>query len=186
FTHNLEAYFAPSFHPMADGIALQGLELILDNLPKVYKDGNDLDARAKMLMAATMGATAFQKGLGMIHSMAHPLSSECGLHHGLANAVLLPTVIEFLEKSNLKTEQRKRIENVRKLFQERGMAKGTLAQSCQDFFSSLGIKFGLSNHGVKKDQLEKLTHKAILDPCHGNNMIPVVEKDFAAAFEKAF
>lgn len=186
FTHNLEAYLAPGFHPMADGIALQGIELILDNLPKVYKNGGDLDARGKMLMAATMGATAFQKGLGMIHSMAHPLSSECGLHHGLANALLLPTCIEFLESAELKTDQRKRIDNVQKLFADRGVAKATLAESCRSFFEGLGIKFGLSNHGVKKDQLSKLTQKAILDPCHSNNMIKVTQKDFESAFTKAF
>ncbi len=186
FTHNLEAYFAKGFHPMADGIALQGLELVLDNLPKAYKDGNDLDARGKMLMAATMGATAFQKGLGMIHSMAHPLSSECGLHHGLANALALPACIEILEKSELNADQKKRISNVQKLFADRGLAKETLAQSCVSFFSGLGIKLGLSNHGVSRDQLGKLTKKAILDPCHGNNMIPVTEKDFENAFAKAF
>jgi 4-hydroxybutyrate dehydrogenase len=186
FTHNLEAYFAPAFHPMADGIALQGLELILDYLPKVYKNGQDLEARGKMLMAATMGATAFQKGLGMIHSMAHPLSSECGLHHGLANALALPACIEFLEKADLNADQRKRIETVQKLFKDRGLAKATLAQSCHDFFGSLGIKFGLSNHGVKKEQLKTLSKKAILDPCHSNNMIPVKEKDFEQAFEKSF
>jgi 4-hydroxybutyrate dehydrogenase len=186
FTHNLEAYFAPAFHPMADGIALQGIELILDNLPKVYKNGQDLEARGKMLMAATMGATAFQKGLGMIHSMAHPLSSECGLHHGLANALALPVCVEFLEKSNLNADQKKRIETVQKLFRDRGLAKATLAESCKDFFTSLGIKFGLSNHGVKKEQLKVLSHKAILDPCHSNNMIPVTEKDFEQVFERTF
>ncbi len=186
FTHNLEAYFAKGFHPMADGIALQGLELVLDNLPKAYKNGNDLDARGKMLMAATMGATAFQKGLGMIHSMAHPLSSECGLHHGLANALALPACVEILEKSELNADQKKRIGNVQKLFADRGLAKENLAQSCNSFFSSLGIKLGLSNHGVSRDQLAKLTKKAILDPCHGNNMIPVTEKDFENAFAKAF
>lgn len=186
FTHNLEAYFAPGFHPMADGIALQGLELILDNLPKVYKDGSDLEARGRMLMAATMGATAFQKGLGMIHSMAHPLSSECGLHHGLANALSLPACVEFLEKSNLNPDQRKRMDKVQKIFAERGLAKASLAESCRHFFSNLGIEFGLSQHGVTQDQLGRLSHKAILDPCHSNNMIPVTEKDFENIFAKAF
>lgn len=186
FTHNLEAYFAPAFHPMADGIALQGMELILDNLPLVYQSGDNLEARGKMLMAATMGAAAFQKGLGMIHSMAHPLSSECGLHHGLANAVVLPTCIEFIEKSDLNKAQRGRLEKVQQLFRDRGLAKATLAETCQSFFSQLGLKFGLAHHGVKREQLAKLSHKAFLDPCHGNNMIPVTEKDFAVVFERAF
>jgi alcohol dehydrogenase class IV len=186
FTHNLEAFLAPGFHPMADGIALQGLELILDNLPLVLKNGEDLEARGRMLMAATMGAAAFQKGLGMIHSMAHPLSSECGLHHGLANALALPSCIEFIEKASLNPDQRKRIAKVQQLFNERGLVKDTLAQSCRSFFSALGLEFGLSHHGVQKDQLAKLSRKAFLDPCHSNNIIPVTENDFAAVFEKAF
>lgn len=186
FTHNLEAYLAPGFHPMADGIALQGLELILDNLPLVVANGENLEARGRMLMAATMGAAAFQKGLGMIHSMAHPLSSECGLHHGLANALALPFCIEFIEKSDLSSEQRKRLFKVQQLFAERGLAKESLSASCKSFFAGLGLEFGLGRHGVKKEQLQKLTHKAFLDPCHGNNIIPVTEKDFGVVFEKAF
>lgn len=186
FTHCLEAYFAPGFHPMADGIALQGIELILDNLPVVYKNPGDLEARGKMLMAASMGATAFQKGLGMIHSMAHPLSSECGLHHGLANALSLPACVDFLEKSDLNKNQRKQIEIVRELFQQRGLVGKTLSEICREFFKSLGVQFGLSNHGVKKEDLPKLSHKAILDPCHANNMIKVTEKDFERTFAQAF
>jgi alcohol dehydrogenase class IV len=186
FTHNLEAYLAPGFHPMADGIALQGLELILDNLPIVFKNGKDLDARGKMLMASSMGATAFQKGLGMMHSMAHPLSSECGLHHGLANALVLPTCLEFIERSNLTESQRTRLKKVQNLFAERGLAKETLSQSCHSFFTTLGIQFGLKNHGVKKDQIEILSHKAYLDPCHGSNIIPVTEKNFQETFEQAY
>jgi alcohol dehydrogenase class IV len=138
-----------------------------------------------MLMAASMGAAAFQKGLGMIHSMAHPLSSECGLHHGLANALALPTCIEFLEKSNLKPEQRQRLENVLTLFRARNLAKENLSTSCKDFFAKLGLQFGLANHGVKKENIETLSHKAFLDPCHGSNMIPVTEADFRNCFNKA-
>lgn len=186
FTHNLEAYLAPGFHPMADGIALQGVELILENLPLVYKSGDDLEARGKMLMAATMGAAAFQKGLGMIHSMAHPLSSECGLHHGLANAVVLPTCIEFIEKSDLNKAQRNRLDKIQQLFHERGIAAESLSQSCRKFFSALGLQFGLARHGVKREQLAKLSKKAFLDPCHANNIIAVTEKDFATVFERAF
>ena len=81
FTHCLEAYLVDSFHPMADAIAIEGMKLIISNLPKVIDKPNNLDARGQMLLAATMGATAFQKGLGMIHSMAHPLSAEFDIHH---------------------------------------------------------------------------------------------------------
>ncbi|MDP6569683.1 MAG: iron-containing alcohol dehydrogenase, partial [Candidatus Marinimicrobia bacterium] len=100
FTHCLEAYLVDSFHPMADAIAVSGMKLIFENLPQVIQDPENLDARGKMLLAATMGATAFQKGLGMIHSMAHPLSAKHGLHHGLANALLIPSSLEFtIQKS---------------------------------------------------------------------------------------
>ncbi|MEO7777525.1 MAG: iron-containing alcohol dehydrogenase, partial [Fibrobacteria bacterium] len=89
FTHCLEAYLVDAFHPMADGIALEGLRLILRHLPVAYSDGGNLASRGAMQMAAAMGATAFQKGLGMIHSLAHPLSARYNTHHGLANALLL-------------------------------------------------------------------------------------------------
>jgi len=185
FTHNLEAYLAPGFHPMADGIALQGIELILDNLPLVYHDGANLEARGKMLMAASMGATAFQKGLGMIHSMAHPLSSECGLHHGLANALALPACLEFLERADLSQEQRGRLTKIQEIFKTRGLAKSSLSESCISFFTGLGLKLGLANYGVKKEQIEKLSYKAFLDPCHSNNLIPVTENDFKNVFARS-
>jgi alcohol dehydrogenase class IV len=186
FTHCLEAYFSPGFHPLADGIALEGMRLVLKNLPIAVKDGQNLEARGEMLIAASMGATAFQKGLGMIHSVAHPLSSECGLHHGLANALMLPKCVEFLEKSDLNADQRERITRVQNLFSERGLAKATLSASCLEFFKSLGIQFGLKNHGVRADQIEKLSDKAIKDGCHQTNMIPVTRAQLKSAFEASF
>ncbi len=94
-THCLEAYVAKGDHPMADGIALEGLRLVAQYLERAVSHGDDLEARGAMMKAAMMGAVAFQKGLGACHSLAHPLSSECGLHHGLANALCLPAVVEF-------------------------------------------------------------------------------------------
>ena len=187
FTHCLEAYFAPGFHPMADGIAFEGMRLVLQNLTQVYKKGEDYEARGKMLMAASMGATAFQKGLGMIHAIAHPLSSECGLHHGLANALMLPYCVEFLENKDLNADQRGRIKKVKDLFHECGLiTKETLAQTCKVYFESLGIKFGLRHHNVRDDQFEILGYKAFLDVSHQTNMIPVSEADLKAVIEKAF
>ncbi len=185
FTHNLEAYFAPGFHPMADGIAIEGMKLVLENLEITYKDGKNLEARAKMLMASSMGATAFQKGLGMIHSIAHPLSSECGLHHGLANALVLPYCVRFLEKSQLTPKQQERIANVLELFKAKGIAKDNLADTCKAYFESLGVKFGLENHGVRTDQIEILAEKSILDGCHQTNMIPVKIEDFKSIISEA-
>ena len=95
FTHNVEAYLAKGYHPMCDAIALAGAKLVWDNLPRVIDHPHDLEARSNMMMAAIMGAVAFQKGLGAVHSLAHPLSTECGMHHGTTNAILLPTVLEY-------------------------------------------------------------------------------------------
>ncbi len=185
-THNLEAFMAPGFHPMADGIALEGLRIVLSELPKVYKDGANVQARAKMLIAATMGATAFQKGLGMIHSMAHPLSTECGMHHGLANALCLPGCIEFIESSQLNSGQLKQIQRVKYIFNEYGYNQDTLALQCSSFFKSLGLQFGLKNHGVSEDQLGPLSQKAFKDPCHQTNMVPVTEEQFLKTFKRVF
>jgi alcohol dehydrogenase class IV len=93
--HCLEAYCAPGYHPMADGIALEGMRLAFENLPKVFANGNDLTARAHMMSAAAMGATAFQKGLGAIHSLSHPIGALYDTHHGMTNAVFMPYVLAF-------------------------------------------------------------------------------------------
>src|SRR5690606_926684 len=94
-THNIEAYCAKRDHPLADAIALEGIELIANNLAQAYEDGKKLEARGAMLKASMMGAVAFQKGLGACHALAHPLGAQLGLHHGLANALCLPAVLDF-------------------------------------------------------------------------------------------
>ena len=97
--HNLEAFCAPGFHPMADGIAIEGMRLIKKSLLKAVKNGSDLDARSDLLAAASMGSTAFQKGLGAIHSLSHPLNAQFNLHHGLSNAIFMPYVLSFNKKN---------------------------------------------------------------------------------------
>src|ERR1051325_8391032 len=94
-THCIESFTSPEFHPLCEGIALEGIHLTVDALPRACRDGRDLDARGRMLVAAAMGAIAFQKDLGATHSLAHPLSTLCGMHHGTANAVCLPHVMQF-------------------------------------------------------------------------------------------
>src|SRR5207249_11239410 len=94
-THCIESFTSPVFHPLCDGIALEGIHLSANALPRAFSDGADLDARGKMLVAAAMGAVAFQKDLGATHSLAHPLSTLCGLHHGTANALCLAAVMQF-------------------------------------------------------------------------------------------
>jgi alcohol dehydrogenase class IV len=91
--HCLEAYCAPGFHPMADGIAVEGVRLVFENLPKAFANGKDITARANMMAAAAMGATAFQKGLGAIHSLSHPIGGLYDTHHGMTNAVFMPYVL---------------------------------------------------------------------------------------------
>jgi alcohol dehydrogenase class IV len=185
FTHSLEAYFAPDFHPMADGIALEGMALVLDWLPAAVKDGGNLLARERMLLAAAMGATAFQKGLGMIHSLAHPLSTQFEMHHGLANALMLPFGVRFLEDADLTDEQTDRIARVQTMFEGREMAGVSLSESCERFVSDLGIELGLSNHGVAEKDLDGLAEEAVSDPCHPFNMIPVTQDDLLAVYRTA-
>ena len=184
FVHCLEAYLAPGFHPMADGIAYEGMALILEHLPRAVANGHDLEARGAMQMAASMGATAFQKGLGMIHSLAHPLSSECGLHHGLANALLLPFGIAFIEQSELNADQRRRINKIRQLFS--ASTENTLADLCRTFITQLNLELGLKQQGVNQRQLMLLSQKAYLDPCHHTNMFPVTEADLLQVYTQAY
>lgn len=185
FVHCLEAYFVNMFHPMADGIALQGIELIAKWLPEACRDGNNLEAREKMQIAASMGAVAFQKGLGMVHSMAHPLSSMYGLHHGLANALLLPESILFIEQSKLSPEQMGKIQKVRAIFAECGLARGSLSESCRVFCETVGIQLGLAKNKVPADGVQALSAEAFKDPCHGSNIIPVKQDDFLKVLKAA-
>lgn len=184
-THSLEAYFAPGLHPMADGIALEGIGLVLDWLPLAVRNGENLEARERMLLAATMGAVAFQKGLGMIHSLAHPLSTRYGMHHGLANALLLPYGVRFLEQADLSGERKSRIARVRSMFTERGSDSGALSESCKNFVESVGIRLGLLAHDVPEDDLEGLSDEAFGDPCHAYNMVPVTREDLLSTYRAA-
>ncbi len=173
-THCLEAYLSKGCHPMADGIALAGLELCRDHLVRATKRGDDLDARGGMMQAAMMGAVAFQKGLGACHSLAHPLSSEKDLHHGLANALCLPAVVEF----NASTVP-ERVERVRQLLCP---SASTLAEGLRALRAELGLPAGLAAVGVTEADLPKLAAKAIQDGCHASNPRACTEADLAALY----
>jgi alcohol dehydrogenase class IV len=181
----MEAYFAPGFHPMADGIALQGMELVLDWLPEAVNDGHNLDARERMLIAASMGAMAFQKGLGMIHSLAHPLSSRHGLHHGLANALLLPEGLAFLEHAALSQDQSARISRVWSMFEKRQPSADSLARHSQKFIMELGMQPGLAQQGITTADLDLLADEALEDPCHQSNMVSVNRDDLLSVYKAA-
>ncbi|HTM46544.1 MAG TPA: iron-containing alcohol dehydrogenase [Polyangiaceae bacterium] len=170
-THCLEAYLAVGDHPMADGIALAGLELIAANLPLAVATGTDLEARGAMMKAAMMGAAAFQKGLGACHSLAHPLSSECGLHHGLANALCLPAVIRFNQSA-----VPARVTRVAKIFS--GGAAGDCAELLTALRQKIGLPSGLASAGVTEAQLPKLADLAVEDACHRENPRPCSREDF--------
>jgi alcohol dehydrogenase class IV len=177
-THCIESYTCPVFHPMCDGIALEGIRLIADALPRAFRNGGDLDARGKMLVAAAMGAVAFQKDLGVIHSLAHPLSNICGLHHGLANALCLVAGMKFCA--------------ARKpgIYGRVGIACGLDLAGCSatesdrqtigfitDFLASLSLNARLRDHGVTADHLEPLVAQTFDDPCHKTNVVPVTAAD---------
>ena len=188
--HCMEAFLSPGFHPMADGIALEGTQLVLQNLPKVFDDGHDLDARNKMLMAATMGATAFQKGLGMVHSLAHPLSSQFNLHHGLANALVLIESLKFIDQRVMHggSEERnklQRLEDVIKSSLDQKTSSKSLPDILSDFMNDLEVELGLSHHGITENDLDKLSEEAFMDGCHQTNIIPIQQDDLRLVYRKA-
>ena len=178
-THCIESFTCPQFHPMCDGIALEGIRLIVEALPRACAKGDDLEARGHMLVAAAMGAVAFQKDLGVVHSLAHPLSTICGMHHGLANALCLVAGMKFCA--------------ARKpgIYRRVGLACGLEVLKCSaaeadqqtiafmaDFLKRIGLNTRLSDHGVKREQLDALVAQAVDDPCHKTNVVPVTADDF--------
>lgn len=184
-THCIESFTCPQFHPLCDGIALEGIRLIIEALPRAVKNGKDVEARGHMLVAAAMGAIAFQKDLGVVHSMAHPLSSLFGMHHGLANALCLIAGMKFCA--------------ARKpgLYRRVGLSCGLELQKVTDaeadqrtidflgqFLAGLGMAGRLRDHGAKPDQLEALVAQAVDDPCHKTNAVPVTADDFRRLYQE--
>lgn len=179
-THCIEAYLSKGDHPMADAIALAGIDLVQTCLPAVVVDGDNMEARGGMMKAAMMGAVAFQKGLGACHSLAHPLSSECGLHHGLANALCLPAVVDFNEQAAIE-----RVLHVGLLLggdAEQGACSSVLRQ----LRASIGLPGGLAEAGVREDQLPGLADKAFEDACHRGNPRPCTRNDLLDLYRASF
>ena len=189
FTHCLEAYLAGSFHPMADAIAIKGMQMIIENLPKVMKNPNDLDARGQMLLSATMGATAFQKGLGMIHSMAHPLSAKYNIHHGLANALLIKFCLEFTIGKAIKTENKPlqaKLNDIGNIISCNTLCDiVNIPDITGTFINSTGIILGLGEHGIQAEHITKLGQLAFEDSCHATHSFPVTIEDFQAVYTRA-
>jgi alcohol dehydrogenase class IV len=185
-THCIEAFSSPAFDPFSDGIALEGIRMIVEALPRAFKDGRNIEARGKMLIAATMGGVACQKELGAGHSMANPLSAIGGMHHGTANAVCLPHVMEF-------NAQRKP-----GLYRRVGLACGLEVlrfkpeeadRKTIDFIKSLirglGMTQSLRAYGIKEVMIETLATQAFADSCHTTNPVPVNGDEFKALYRAA-
>jgi len=174
-THAIEAFVCPVFHPMCDGIALEAIRLIRLYLPTACSDGTNLEARGFMQVAAAMGAVAFQKDLGVAHSLAHPLSSEFGVQHGLANAIVLPHVVRFNgeEDSHLYDRVAVALGCAEPIDDSTSWVAGFLS----GFNRSIGITQRLRDVGVPRERLPELAAKAMQDGCHLSNPRRCTEAD---------
>ena len=178
FAHNLEAYCAPGYHPMADGIALEGMSLIKKSLIKAFKDGKDLKARTDMLAAASMGSTAFQKGLGAIHSLSHPVNAKFNLHHGLSNAIFMPYVLTF-NKDAIKDKIERACDylNIDKNF-------NSFLNWVIELRKTLNIPNKLSDViDVDKIDLDELSKMALKDPSTSGNPKKLSLQDIKKLYE---
>ncbi|MFN3663613.1 iron-containing alcohol dehydrogenase [Yoonia sp.] len=175
--HCLEAYCSPHYHPMSQGIALEGMRLVIENLPRAYATPDDLEARANMMSAAAMGAVAFQKGLGAIHSLSHPIGAVYNTHHGTTNAVVMPMVLDF---------NRAAIEDrITRAAAYLGIAGGFdgFYAHVMDLRASLSIPANLTALGVETSRLDELTEMALLDPSCGGNPVEMTRDNTRALFD---
>jgi alcohol dehydrogenase class IV len=177
--HCLEAYSADFYHPMAAGIALEGMRLVFENLPRVVKNGADIEARADMMSAAAMGATAFQKGLGAIHSLSHPVGALYDTHHGMTNAVFMPYVLVF---------NRPAIEpKVARLAAYLGIDGGFdgFLKAVLDLREEIGVPHTLEGLGVDASRRDEIAEMAIIDPTAGGNPVPLTKQGALKVFDMA-
>ncbi len=174
FAHCLEAYCSPHYHPMSQGIALEGMRLVASYIRRAHQDGKDIEARANMMSAASMGAVAFQKGLGAIHALSHPVGAIHGTHHGTTNAVVMPAVLRF--NQGAVSDKLAAVANYL------GLSGGF-----EGFFEfvlklrrELNIPVNLTELGVGQENIKEMTRMAIQDPSGGGNPVPM---DFESTLE---
>ncbi|SMY08604.1 iron-containing alcohol dehydrogenase [Flavimaricola marinus] len=179
FAHCLEAFCSPHYHPMSQGIALEGLRLVNDNLLRAYVDGTDIEARALMMSAAAMGAVAFQKGLGAIHALSHPVGAVYGTHHGTTNAVVMPACLAFNRPAI-----EGRLAQAAAYMGIAGGYEGFVAR-VMELREMLAIPSGLSAMGVEAERLDELTAMAIEDPSVGGNPVAMTLENTRSLFEAA-
>ena len=175
--HCVEAFCSPHYHPMSQGIALEGMRLVKDYLPRAYADGTDIEARAHMMSAAAMGATAFQKGLGAIHALSHPIGAHHHTHHGTTNAMFMPAVLQF---------NRPAITGVMGKAAAYLGIEGGFDGFCayvDQLNASMGIPKNLTDLGVKDPDLDVLTRSALNDPSVGGNPVEMTYENTRALYE---
>ena len=179
-SHNLEAFCSPVFHPLAQGIALEGIRLVKEWLPAASEDGTDLTARACMQVASTMGATAFQKGLGAMHSMSHPCGAVYDTHHGLTNAVVMPYVLEFNRPSI-----EDRMADLGRYLGLGDTGFEGVARWILELRGRIGIPHTLADIGVPPDAASRLAPMALADPSSATNPIELTTPALESLFENA-
>jgi alcohol dehydrogenase class IV len=178
-THNIESYLSPAYHPLCDGIALEGTRIAARSLVRAVREPSNIAARSDMMMSSMMGAIAFQKDLGAVHSCAHALGAVCDLHHGLANALMIETVLAW----NIEAAPEK-FEELAHVCRVAGGGPG-LVRWLGHLKQQVGITGTLSSHGVKREQIPRLVEVAVKDICHQTNPRPVTAGDFERLFGEA-
>jgi alcohol dehydrogenase len=180
FAHCLEAYSSPFYHPMSAGIALEGMRLVKEFLPRAYKEGTDLEARANMMSAAAMGAVAFQKGLGAIHALSHPIGAVYNTHHGMTNAGVMPAVLRF-NRSAIE-------EKIARAAAYLGISGGF--DGFYDYVlklrSELNVPDNLTAMGITSDRIDELAAMAIEDPSAGGNPVALTLENTKTLFRDCF
>ena len=174
FAHCVEAFCSPHYHPMSQGMALEGMRLVKDYLPRAYADGTDLEARAHMMSAASMGATAFQKGLGAIHALSHPIGAIYHTHHGTTNAVCMPAVLQFNKPAIIEV-----IGQAANYLNIVGGFNGFCAY-VDELNASLGIPKNLTELGIQNVDVDRVVAGALIDPSTGGNPINMTRENTTA------
>ena len=171
FAHCVEAYCSPHYHPMSQGMALEGMRLVKEYLPRAYSDGTDLEARSHMMSAAAMGATAFQKGLGAIHALSHPIGAIYHTHHGTTNAVCMPAVLQF-NKPAIK-------DTLAEAANYLGIPGGFVGfcKFVDELNDSLAIPKSLAGLGIENPDIDRIVSGALIDPSTGGNPIKMTEEN---------
>jgi alcohol dehydrogenase class IV len=172
-SHNLEAYCSPYFHPMAEGIAVEGIRLVKEWLPVAVRDGRNLEARSHMLVASAMGATAFQKGLGAMHSLSHPCSANLNTHHGLTNAVVMPYVLEWN-----RAEIEDKMARLAAWMDLPDHSFAGVRRWLLDLREEIGIPHTLAGLGLRAEHASQFAPQALNDPSTAGNPRPMTQRDF--------